>query len=247
MTEAQMPDVELYRPLNTPKPFGEDVWIVDGPEIRMDYGPISLPFPTRMTVVRLSGGELWVHSPIAPDPDLFDAIEALGTVAHLVAPNSLHYWFMADWIERYPEATTCAVPDLVEKAKRAFRIDVPLGSSAAPAWQDEIDWIVVPGTSVTEAVFHVHAAQVTILVDLIENFDPQRIRKRLYRWAVQLVGADGHTPFDLRMTFWPKRKAVAAAMRKVLDWPTERIVLAHGGLFARDGQDVLRQRLRWAI
>ncbi len=56
-----------YAPLNVPKPFGDQIWIVDGPEIRMDYGPTSMPFPTRMTVVRLPGGKIWVHSPIAPD------------------------------------------------------------------------------------------------------------------------------------------------------------------------------------
>lgn len=81
---------EPYAPLNVPKPFAENVWIVDGPEIRMDYGPTSMPFPTRMTVVRLASDELWVHSPIAPDPALFERIEALGPVRHLIAPNSLH-------------------------------------------------------------------------------------------------------------------------------------------------------------
>src|SRR3546814_1428787 len=70
-----------YAPLNVPKPFGERIWIIDGPEIRMDYGPASIPFPTRMTVVRLAGGRLWVHSPIAPDTVLFEAIDALGDVA----------------------------------------------------------------------------------------------------------------------------------------------------------------------
>ena len=51
-----------YAPLNTPKAFGGRLWIVDGPEIRMDYGPTSIPFPTRMTVVRLADGTLWVLS-----------------------------------------------------------------------------------------------------------------------------------------------------------------------------------------
>src|SRR3546814_1590678 len=46
-----------YAPLNVPKVFGEEIWTVDGPEIRMDYGPASMPFPTRMTVVRLRSEE----------------------------------------------------------------------------------------------------------------------------------------------------------------------------------------------
>src|SRR3546814_14492662 len=67
-----------YAPLNVPNPFGEEIWTVDGPEIRMDYGPASMPFPTRMTVVRLPGGRLWVHSPIAPADPLFADIARLG-------------------------------------------------------------------------------------------------------------------------------------------------------------------------
>ncbi|MEJ2458635.1 MAG: DUF4336 domain-containing protein [Novosphingobium sp.] len=87
---------ETYLPLNCSKLFAEGIWIFDGPVIRMDLGPFKVPFPTRMTVVRLSDGALWVHSPIAPDEDLFAAVDALGPVRHLVAPNSIHYWYMTD-------------------------------------------------------------------------------------------------------------------------------------------------------
>src|SRR3546814_13096368 len=72
-----------YAPRNVAKPFGGRIWIIDGPESRMDYGPASIPFPTRMTVVRLAGGRLWVHAPVAPDTVLFEAIDALGDVAWL--------------------------------------------------------------------------------------------------------------------------------------------------------------------
>src|SRR3546814_3722896 len=132
------------------------IWIIDGPEIRMDYGPASIPFPTRMTVVRLAGGRLWIHSPIAPDTVLFEAIDALGDVAWLVAPNSLHYWYFADWQRRYPAARTLAVPGLAAKAKRAFRVDAVAGDGALP---DGIAAVLVPGTAVNDAVFHHRAPE----------------------------------------------------------------------------------------
>lgn len=237
---------EPYAPLNVPKRFAKDVWIVDGPEIRMDYGPTSMPFPTRMTVVRLASGELWVHSPIAPDLALFEAIEALGPVRHLIAPNSLHYWYMADWLERYPEAVSNAVPGL-EKAKRPFRIDRTLGSGEGAAWKDEIDCVVVPGTAVTEAAFFVRGAKVAVLTDLIENFEPARVRKRLLRWLIRLGRADGWTPLDLRATYFPRRHQVATAGRQILDWPAEKVVMAHGRPYERDGATELRRALGWAV
>lgn len=235
-----------YEPLNTPKAFAEGVWIVDGPEIRMDYGPASLPFPTRMTVVRLGSGDLWVHSPIAPDPALFERVEALGRVRYLVAPNSLHYWYMSDWLERYPEATSHAVPGL-EKAKRRFRIDRMLSSGERMMWEDEIAWVLVPGTAVTEAVFFVRGARVAVLTDLIENFEPARIRKTWLRWLIRLGRADGSTPLDMRATYLPRRPQVARAVGGVLEWPAEKVVVAHGRPYERNGAAELRRALSWAV
>ena len=235
-----------YDPLNTPKPFGPDAWIVDGPEIRMDYGPVSLPFPTRMVVARLASGDLWVHSPIAPDPGLFVQIDALGPVRHLIAPNSLHHSHMADWLARYPAAVSHAVPGL-HKAKRPFRIDRTFTPGHAMGWENEIDWVLVPGTAVTEAVFHIRHASLVVLTDLIENFERDRVKGRILRWLIGLAGADGSTPFDLRMTFWPRRKAVRAAVAEIVSWAPERVVMAHGRPYASDGAAQLRRGLRWAV
>ena len=52
------------------------------------------------------------------------------------------------------------------------------------------------------------SSRTVVLTDLIENFEPQRIRSRFYRGLVRLSGAahpDGKAPIDLRLTFWPRR------------------------------------------
>ena len=56
-----------YDPLGVLKPVAENIWIVDGPEIRFRYALLRIPFPTRMTVVRLPDGGLWLHSPTPAD------------------------------------------------------------------------------------------------------------------------------------------------------------------------------------
>ena len=99
-----MTAIHLYHPLNTLKPFGENIWIADGGEIRMAFPlGVKIPFSTRMTVVRLSDGGLWCHSPVAPAPELFAQIDALGEVRHLVSPNKIHYAHIAAWKARYPQ------------------------------------------------------------------------------------------------------------------------------------------------
>ena len=86
--------IPLYEPLNTLKPIGQGIWIADGDLIQMSVGCGSLPFSTRMTVVQLADGSLWCHSPIAPNESLFQALDSLGPVAHLVSPNKIHYAYM---------------------------------------------------------------------------------------------------------------------------------------------------------
>ncbi|MBT4090311.1 MAG: DUF4336 domain-containing protein [Deltaproteobacteria bacterium] len=43
------------------KEFGENIWTLEGNPVKV----FSIPFQTRMTIVRLSDSALWLHSPIA--------------------------------------------------------------------------------------------------------------------------------------------------------------------------------------
>jgi Domain of unknown function (DUF4336) len=67
------------------------------------FGPLQIS--TRMTVVRLSDGSLWVHSPITPTPDLVDALNRLGSVRYVVAPNKSHHLFFLPFLEAMPIGT----------------------------------------------------------------------------------------------------------------------------------------------
>ena len=59
--------------------FAENVWIIDGPPVR-DMG---FMFTTRMTVVKLSDGSLWVNSPV---PLAFDALKRMAELGHCQIP-----------------------------------------------------------------------------------------------------------------------------------------------------------------
>ncbi len=241
---------DAYLPLNTLKPFADSVWIVDGPEIRMNYFGIRLPFPTRMTVVRLPDGTLWVHSPIAWDDALGEAVAALGPVAHLVAPNTLHYWYLPEWQERFPEARSYGPPGLEKRARRKVRVDETLGSEPPEAWRGVFDQCVFPGSILTEVDFLHRPTRTLILTDLIENFEPERIRHRLLRWTMRLFGPvepDGKAPFDMQWSFAGHRGAVRASARQIVGWKPERVVLAHGRCYEENGEAEVRRAFRWAL
>ena len=83
-----------YPPLDVPKPVADGIWIVDSGPLRV-FGVLGLPI--RMTVLRLSSGDMLMHSPTRFDARLKAEIEAHGPIRHLVAPNIAHWSFLAEW------------------------------------------------------------------------------------------------------------------------------------------------------
>ncbi len=237
-----------YEPLNSLKPFAHDIWIADGPEITMRVGPISLPFPTRMTVVRMPDGNLWVHSPIAWNDALAAQIRDLGPVRYLIAPNSLHYWYLPDWQAHFPDATSYGPPGLAASAKRPVHIDVTLGEASPDPWQDTFDLCLFPGKMMSEVDFHHRPSGTLILTDLIENFEPARVKRPLLRWLLRCVGVTdphGKAPFDMRLNFKGNREAVRRSGKKLIDWQAERVIVAHGRCLTANAAAAVRRAFAW--
>ena len=71
----------LYEPIKVYKPVAPNIGIVDGPFEYLPVGGVKLPLPftTRMTVVRLTNGNLFLHSPIKFDDRLANELQGLGT------------------------------------------------------------------------------------------------------------------------------------------------------------------------
>ncbi|MFP4304477.1 MAG: DUF4336 domain-containing protein [Rhodosalinus sp.] len=218
-----------YPPLFTPKPFGCDLWLVDGPAIRF-YG---MPFSTRMTVVRLSDGGLWLHSPVERTPGLAERLAVLGPVRHLIAPNWIHYAWLGDWAEACPQAETWAAPGVAGRAaSRGMTLRVDHGLGGPAPWSAEIDHLIVEGSAVhREAVFFHRASRTLILTDLIENFEPARL-PWFMRPLVRLAGIahpKGRMPPDMAATF--DKAKLRAGVERMIAWRPERLVLAHGHCF----------------
>lgn len=239
-----------YAPLNVLKPLADGIWIVDGPEIRFRYALVGVPFPTRMTVVRLPDGGVWIHSPVAPDEALMRQVSGLGEVRFLIAPNTLHYWWVPDWKARFPHAEVHAVPGLAQTAKRPLPIDRTLDGAPPAAWADVIDQVTVRGGILTEADFFHRPSRTLILTDLIENFELSRVRSFWLRLLLRLGGVadpDGKAPFDMQLSFRHQRDAVRAAVHRMMAWQPERIVVAHGRCYLHEAQSELRRAFRWVL
>ncbi len=240
----------VYEPLNTLKPVAEDVWIVDGPVVHMAICGISIPFPTRMSVIRLSNGELFLHSPTALVDSLQSELARLGPVRHLVSPNKVHYASIAAWKAAYPDAHAWASPGVRERAASqnvSATFDHHLGSEPEPAWAADLDQLVFRGSRFMEEVVFLHRKSHTLLLaDLIVNFEPHRLN-RLQGLLFRLSGAmdpEGQTPLDLRVTFVGHKREARECFQRMAAWKPERIIVAHGRWYPADGERELHRAFR---
>jgi hypothetical protein len=170
----------LYEPINVYKPVAPNIGIVDGPFEYLTVGgaKLPLPFTTRMTVVRLSSGELFLHSPIKFDMRLANEMLGLGAVRHLVSPNQFHYAHIGGWAKAFPNAVSWASPRVRERA-RARHVDVnftrDLAANPPEEWRGEIDQTLFPGGYFKEFIFFHKASKTLILTDTIINIELDKI------------------------------------------------------------------------
>ena len=152
-----------YEPLNTLKSVADDVWIVDGPVIRFGMPWPKIPFPTRMTIIRIGKSDLFIHSPTRLTEDLKTEIGKLGQPRWIIAPNRIHYWWTPVWKAAFPEAEVYLAPRVKEQA--GDRIDFPysdLDRERGYPWDAQIATLPVTGNYMTEVVF-LHRPSRTLL------------------------------------------------------------------------------------
>jgi hypothetical protein len=155
-----------YPPLNRLKSVAKDVWIVDGPVIRFGMLWPKMPFPTRITIIRLAGGDLFIHSPTPLPPELGEDIKSIGRPRWILGPNRIHYWWIPDWHAAFPEANVYLAPRIREQSDARIDFDgLPLDGSTGYPWDVEMGTLPVTGSYMTEVVFFTVPAGTLVLTD----------------------------------------------------------------------------------
>jgi hypothetical protein len=197
---------------------------------------------TRMTIVRLSDGGLFVHCPVALDPATRREADALGPVRAVVASSLYHNLYVGEWMAAYRDASFHPCPGL-ERKRADLRWDSVLGDVPLPAWAADLDQASFTARFEREIVFFHRRTRTMICADALLNLSHHP--SRVTRIVAALMGnsAPGKG--------WPERIAVrdrALGRRQVdriLEWDIDRIVLAHGELVRSDGRAVVRDAYAW--
>ncbi|ONF95361.1 DUF4336 domain-containing protein [Sphingomonas jeddahensis] len=234
-----------YPPLDTPKPLGPDLWIVDsGP-----FSAMGMKLPIRMTVIRLADGGLLLHSPTRYTPELARALAAIGPIRHLVASTMAHWTFLQEWQRACPDATTWGVPVLRTRPqvqRSGVRIDRDLGSSAPPEWAGDVEQgLVRGGGGFEEAWFFHKASRTLVLTDLVENLDPEKLGPVTAVLMRGMRATSATTGLQVRPALAAKKAEVRAAMDTMIALQPETVLFAHGDIFRGNGTEQLRQAFAW--
>jgi glyoxylase-like metal-dependent hydrolase (beta-lactamase superfamily II) len=209
--------------------LASDLWIATR-QFTNELGVVT----SRMTVIRLKDGRILVHSPVPIEHDLRSAVEDLGQVAALIAPNLFHHQFLSEWRAAFPEAKAFCVPDLAAK-RSDFKFDRVLEDASPPEWKGQVDQLLIKGIpEYGEMVFFHRPSRTLIVSDLVFNYSPVQA-------ASDPGGADGLGPHSRIISTIDDPSALRDSIESVLRWPFERVIVAHGQIVESDGNARFRE------
>jgi hypothetical protein len=224
--------------------FGENIWTIEGPMVR-DMGAW---FTTRMTVVKLSDGSIWIESPVPVSSDTLEEIKELGPVKYLVAATPRHVWRL--------DAAQMLFPDAQLWASQRTRLtlqhgDLPitgfLTDSPPPDWVDDFEQLVFKGNRfLSEVLFYHKKSRTVILNDLIQ-INKKVKGKPLTNFIFRLAGVlypNGGVSRDLRKTF-TKHDLARQSLETLLSWDFDKLIIAHGDCIESDAKGFVEEKFRW--
>jgi Domain of unknown function (DUF4336) len=228
-------------PLRPLRRLAEDLWVAERPQTF--YG---LAVGTRMTVVRLPGDRLLLHSPVALDAGLRAELDALGRVLYAVAPNRVHHLYAGDVAKAYPEARLWIGPGL-ERKRPDLAFEAVLGDEPPVEWREQLGQVFFRGRPYeNEVVFFHRPSRTLVLCDLAFNFGPDNaLPTRLLMRLLRSYGRFGPSKLDPLLI--RDRGAARESLERILAWDFDRVVVAHGDVLERGGRELLREGYAWLL
>jgi hypothetical protein len=224
--------------------FAESVWIVEGPSVR-DMGVM---FTTRMTVVRLCDGSLWVDSPVSVPSETLKRITELGPVKYLIAATPRHVWRLSAWHMLFPEAQLWAPrPTPFTLTKGSLPFAGILSDEPLQAWKNDFDQLAFKGNPLIEEILFFNRPSRTVILDDLIQVHPM-IQGRPFRNSLIRLGGvaypHGGVPLDIKLTFI-HRDLARQSLRKFLSWDFDRLIIAHGPCIEKDAKAFVERAFRW--
>jgi hypothetical protein len=220
-------------------PFGDGVWLSTDP-----VGILGLRFTATMAVLRLRDESLLLYSPVAMTPARRAAVEAMGPITHLYAPNTYHHLWVGDWAAAFPSARLHAPASLARK-RRDLRIDRTHGSDPEPAFAGIIDEVRIEGFRLEESVLVYRPAHTLVVADLVHNIGrPSHWWTALY---TRMMGFYDRVALSrmIRWAAFPDRRATRRSLDDLFTRTFDRLVVGHGAPVIDGAREALAAAYAW--
>jgi hypothetical protein len=219
-------------------PFAEGVWLATEP-----VSFLGLRLTATMTVLRLGDGSLLLHSPVAMTSERRAAVEALGRVAHLYAPNTFHHLSIGQWAAAFPSARLHAPPGLAKK-RADLRIDRVSGVAPEPAFDGVVDELPIEGFRLEEHALLHRPSRTLVVADLVHNIGrPAHGWTKLYTRAMEFYDRVALSRL-IRMAAFSDRAAARRSVDDVLARGFDHLVVGHGAPLV-GGREALAAAYGW--
>ena len=227
-------------------PLAPHLWTIPAP-----LSLLGLQIHTRTTVAQdPHTGALWVHSPGPLTEGLAAALDALGPVSHLVAPNLFHHLYFQSWCARWPSAARWAPRGLERKRPDLSGLraldDLAPGSPVA-GWPQPLLPFPLEGIPRSkEWVFYHASSETLILTDLLFYLP----RARGLTWLYAALNRCARLPAQtlLLKSLVQDKASLRRSCAPLLELSVARLSMCHHELY-EGGEvscaEVLRRATLW--
>jgi hypothetical protein len=218
---------------------GDGVWIARDP-VRI----VGMPLASSMTVLRLRDDELLVHSPVSLTPERRVAVEALGRVAHLYAPNTFHHRWIGDWAKAFPDARLHA-PKALAQERPDLRVHRAHDVEREPAFDGILDEHHIAGFRLEESVLYHRATKALVVADLVHNIGrPPALWTKIYAGMMGFYDRVALSRI-IRWTAFSDKRAARRCIDSILEHAIGTVLVGHGDPVEKDARDRLADAYAW--
>ena len=202
----------------------------------------GVPSTSRMTVIRLDDGALWVHSPIPVGDAMLAQLSAIGPVGYVIAPSKTHHLFVNDFMVHFPRAEVFGAPGLAEKRPDIRNLHSLLQEPTP--WASEIDGLVFDGIPfANESVWFHRASRTLILTDLCQWWQGN-LPWQAKLWSFLMgIRSELNVGRNVRLLVRDKRAAHNSA-QTILRWPFNRVIVAHNCIVEHHAHEAVAHAFR---
>jgi hypothetical protein len=220
------------------KQLTDNIWL-----LRYPLTILGAHWDRIVTVIRLGGGEVLVHSTGPFSVEEVASIRALGPVKWVVECASMHDGFTEQGAKAFPEATLFVPEPMREK------LAVPAESLRNPpaAWAPELEVLLEEGTVGFEEHAFFHRPSRTLIVgDFVFNFGPETpFWTRVV--ATLAVGKEKNPGMSRAVRALTRDKAAfRRSAEAILAWDFDRVIPGHREVIETGGKAAVEAALRRA-